>query len=180
MNTEEIASIIESILFVSAEQLSMQTIKNIFSEEHDSITTDRIKKAIYFLENKYKRTDSGLNLLCINDRVQLVSNTKNNLYVEKILTRKKKKTLSQAAFEVLSIIAYKQPITKIEIDELRGVKSDSVVHNLIEAELIEEKGKLNRIGKPIIYGTTDKFLIAFGLKNLAELPEKIKETPSNE
>lgn len=175
MKVEEIASIIESILFVSSDLMSISAIRNIITDEDVTLTAPNIREAISILEERYGQPQSGLTLMQVGNHIQLVSNLKNNSYIEKILVKKKKKTLSQAALEVLSIIAYKQPITKVEIDEIRGVKSDSVVSSLLDIDLIEEKGKLDRVGRPILYGTTKKFLIEFGIDDLKNLPRKVEE-----
>lgn len=176
MNIDKISSIVESILFVSSEPLTIKDFQKIFIESGEALVSIKdIKLAIDKLEKKYQKKDSGLSLLKIETSYQLISRIDNNFYVEKILIKKRKKSLSQAALEVLSIIAYKQPITKIEIEEIRGVKSDSVLSGLLENELIYESGRLEKIGKPILYSTTDKFLIEFGLKSLKDLPTNISE-----
>lgn len=176
MNIDKISSIVESILFVSSEPLTIKDCQKIFIESGEALVSIKdIKLAIDKLEKKYQKKDSGLSLLRIETSYQLISRIDNNFYVEKILIKKRKKSLSQAALEVLSIIAYKQPITKIEIEEIRGVKSDSVLSGLLENELIYESGRLEKIGKPILYSTTDKFLVEFGLKSLKDLPTNISE-----
>lgn len=176
MNIDKISSVVESILFVSSEPLTIKDFQKIFIESGEALVSIKdIKLAIDKLEKKYQKKDSGLSLLKIETSYQLISRIDNNFYVEKILIKKRKKSLSQAALEVLSIIAYKQPITKIEIEEIRGVKSDSVLSGLLENELIYESGRLEKIGKPILYSTTDKFLIEFGLKSLKDLPTNISE-----
>lgn len=176
MNIDKISSIVESILFVSSEPLTIKDFQKIFIESGEALASIKdIKLAVDKLEKKYQKKDSGLSLLKIETSYQLISRIDNNFYVEKILIKKRKKSLSQAALEVLSIIAYKQPITKIEIEEIRGVKSDSVLSGLLENELIYESGRLEKIGKPILYSTTDKFLVEFGLKSLKDLPTNISE-----
>ncbi len=177
MNIDKIVSVLESILFVSSEPLSIKDFQKIFLESGEALVSIKdIKLAMDKLEKKYQKKDSGLSLLKIETSYQLISRIDNNFYVEKILIKKRKKSLSQAALEVLSIIAYKQPITKIEIEEIRGVKSDSVLSGLLENELIYESGRLEKIGKPILYSTTDKFLVEFGLKSLKDLPTNISES----
>ena len=91
-------------------------------------------------------------------------------YIKKVLEPKRKKTLSQATLETLTIIAYKQPITKVEIENIRGVKCDKVLQTLLENSLIREAGRLNKIGKPIIYKTTDEFLKLLNIEKLEDLP----------
>lgn len=176
MNIDKIAGVIESILFVASEPLNVKDCQRIFSETGElGVSIKDVKMAFDKLEKKYQKRDSGLALLNIEDNYQLISRIENNIYVERILVKKRKKSLSQAAFEVLSIIAYKQPITKIEIEEIRGVKSDSAISNLVESDLIYESGRLDKIGKPILYSTTEKFLVEFGLKSLKDLPQNTSE-----
>lgn len=179
MRIEKLSSVIESILFVSSGLISVTNIARIINEDSESVTNKQIRNVLDLMEKRYKDESSGLGILRAGDSVQLISKIDNNEYVERILVRKKKKTLSQAALEVLSIIAYKQPITKVEIDEIRGVKSDSVMSTLLDMGMIEEKGRLDRIGKPILYGTTQKFLIEFGIKEIKDLPGKPKEISIN-
>lgn len=177
MNIDKIASIIESILFVSSEPLSIKECHKIFLESGEmDVSIKDVSMAMDKLERKYQKKDSGLSILKIENSYQLISRIDNNSFVEKIVIKKRKKSLSQAAFEVLSIIAYKQPITKIEIEEIRGVKSDSALSNLVENDLIYESGRLDKIGKPILYSTTEKFLVEFGLISLKDLPKNISDT----
>lgn len=172
MTTEKISSIIESVLFVSSESMNIRDIKSIFTESGETdIGIPDIINALSHLKSKYAREDSGLSLISADGCYHLVAKTDNNEYIEKILIKTKKKSLSQAALEVLSIIAYRQPVTKVEIDEIRGVKSDSAISNLYDNGLIFESGRLDKIGKPILYSTTEKFLIEFGITSLSELPE---------
>lgn len=176
MNIDKIAGIIESILFVASEPMNAKECQKIFLESGEiDVSIKDISMAFEKLEKKYQKKDSGLSILKIENSYQLISRIDNNRFVEKIIIKKRKKSLSQAAFEVLSIIAYKQPITKIEIEEIRGVKSDSALSNLVENELIYESGRLDKIGKPILYSTTEKFLLEFGLSSLKDLPKNISE-----
>ena len=119
---------------------------------------------------EYKKEDRGLRLIEINGGYQLVTKEENSDYIQKLLKKNRKHSLSQASIESLAIIAYKQPITRIDIDEIRGVKSESALQRLVERSLIREVGRLEVPGRPILYGTTDEFLRQFGLKNLKELP----------
>lgn len=171
MEIEKLVSIVESILFVASDAISLKDLFKIFSEDDAEISAKDIRTALDRLRERYKASDSGLSLVETEDRYQIIAKTDNNPYVEKITIKKKKKTLTQASLEVISIIAYKQPITRIEIDEIRGVKSDAVVGNLLELGLIEEKGRLDRIGRPILYGTTDSFLREFGIDRIKNLPQ---------
>ncbi|KXZ39919.1 segregation and condensation protein B [Alkalithermobacter thermoalcaliphilus JW-YL-7 = DSM 7308] len=163
-----IRNIIESILFAFADPISPKDIKNILN---DDITISDIRKEIEFLMKEYKKNNRGIQIIRLDDKYQMCTNKEYESYIKKILQPKKKKTLTQAALETLAIIAYKQPITKVEIEDIRGVKSDKAINTLIENNLIKEAGRLDKIGKPILYKTTDEFLKVFGLQSLKDLPE---------
>lgn len=159
-------SIIESLLFVWSEPLSIGRIASILE-----IPLSEAKQDINELMIEYRMRQSGLQIIKVNDSYQLGSIQENSEYIESLCKTSKGKGLSSSAFEVLAIIAYKQPITKGEIDFIRGVKSDKAIMSLIERNLIEEKGRLAKIGKPIVYGTSEMFLKSFGFSSLRELPD---------
>lgn len=159
-------SIIESLLFVWSEPLSISRIASILE-----IPLSEAKQDINELMIEYRMRQSGLQIIKVNDSYQLGSIQENSEYIESLCKTSKGKGLSSSAFEVLAIIAYKQPITKGEIDFIRGVKSDKAIMSLIERNLIEEKGRLAKIGKPIVYGTSEMFLKSFGFSSLRELPD---------
>lgn len=121
--------------------------------------------------DRYDKTASrGIKLIMLNDMYQLVTKPCNGEYVQKLLKKNVRQSLSQASLESLAIVAYKQPITRVEIDEIRGVKSESALQRLIERGLIEEVGRMDVIGRPILYGTTNEFLRYFALNDLDDLP----------
>lgn len=159
-------SIIESLLFVWSEPLSISRIASILE-----IPLSEAKQDINELMIEYRMRQSGLQIIKVNDSYQLGSIQENSEYIESLCKTSKGKGLSSSAFEVLAIIAYKQPITKGEIDFIRGVKSDKAIMSLMERNLIEEKGRLAKIGKPIVYGTSEMFLKSFGFSSLRELPD---------
>lgn len=159
-------SIIESLLFVSGDKLSLKDISNAI-ELNSKETIKILNEMIFEYENDVNR---GIKLININGEFQFVTKEENSEYIQKLLRKNKRQSLSQASLESLAIIAYKQPITRIDIDEIRGVKSDSAIQRLIEKEIIKEVGRLEVPGRPIIYGTTDEFLRQFGLTNLKDLP----------
>lgn len=158
-------SAIESLLFVSGEPMKLKDISNII-ECSPSYTKDILTE----LSLEYKKEVRGIKLLHINDAYQLVTKPENSDFIQKILKTNIRQSLSQAALESLAIVAYKQPITRVAIDEIRGVKSESAVQRLLERNLIKEIGRLDVIGRPILYGTTDEFLKQFNMENLKELP----------
>jgi segregation and condensation protein B len=158
-------SVMESLLFVSGEPLKLKDIASIIE-----LSVDDTKKLIKELIRKYEAEDRGIKLVNMNDGYQLVTKPFNSNYVQKLLKTNIRQSLSQASLETLAIIAYKQPITRVSIDEIRGVKSDRAIMTLLEKELIKETGRLEVAGRPILYATTEKFLLHFGLENLKQMP----------
>lgn len=165
LNKDTYYSIIESLLFVSGEPMKLKDIALII--DCDMIYTKEILKDMY---NCYEKSDRGIKLININEDYQLVTKSENSEFVQKILKTNTRQSLSQASLETLAIVAYRQPITRIDIDEIRGVKSDSAITKLMERSLIKESGRLDVPGRPILYSTTDEFLKQFNLGNLKELP----------
>jgi segregation and condensation protein B len=165
-NKSKYFSIIESLLFVSGEPLKLKNIAAILNCEIE-YTIELLNQ----MQLEYVSEERGIKLIAINDEYQLVTKSENGDYVQKLLKTNTRQSLSQAALESLAIIAYKQPVTRIEIDEIRGVKSDRAILTLQEKNLIKESGRLEAPGRPILYGTTEEFLRYFELANLKELPE---------
>lgn len=158
-------SAIEAMLFVSGEPLPAKDLIN-----NLEIDNKLVLEIINEMTIEYEKEDRGLRLIEINGGYQLVTKEENSDFIQKLLKKNRKHSLSQASIESLAIIAYKQPITRIDIDEIRGVKSESALQRLVERNLIREVGRLEVPGRPILYGTTDEFLRQFGLKTLKELP----------
>lgn len=159
-------SIIESLLFAWAEPLSLYKIAKILS-----LKPGTVEQLVHELDQAYKERGSGVQIIETNKHYQFGTLKENYIYVEQLCATSKNKGLSNSALEVLAIIAYKQPITKLDIEQIRGVNSEGPLQSLIERELVEVKGKLEKIGRPQIYGTTDVFLRSFGFKQLSDLPE---------
>lgn len=160
-------SVIESVLFVSGEPLSIKQIASIIE-----CKTEFTEKLLEEMSQNYKSAeDRGIELMCLNGEYSLVTKSKNSNYVEKLVQNNSRQSLSQAALETLAIIAYKQPITRIDIDEIRGVKSDRAISSLIEKNLVKDSGRLDVPGRPILYSTTDEFLKYFGFNSLNQIPQ---------
>lgn len=158
-------SIIEALLFVSGEPLKLKDIAAIIESD-----IEIVKEIIEELMDRYSAEDRGIKIININEEYQLVTKPEYSNYIQKLLKTNVRQSLSQASLETLAIIAYKQPITRVSIDEIRGVKSDRAVLTLLEKGLIKETGRLEVAGRPILYSTTDKFLVSFGLENLKQMP----------
>ncbi len=158
-------SIIESLLFVSGEPLEIKQIASIIE-----CSTKFTKELLKEMMNHYEQDSRGIKIINSNEKYGLVTKSENSEYVEKLLGTNSRQSLSQAALETLAIIAYKQPITRVDIDEIRGVKSDRALTTLMEKGLIKESGRLDMPGRPILYGTTEEFLKYFGLGNIDDIP----------
>lgn len=167
MKRDELKCIVEAILFAYSEPISLKEIKSTINEE---ISTEEIEYVINSLILEYSENKRGIYIIKLENKYQMCSNKIYSNYIKKILEPKKRKTLSQATLETLTIIAYKQPITKVEIEDIRGVKCDKTIQTLLENDLIKEAGRLNKIGKPIIYKTTDEFLKVLGIESIINLP----------
>lgn len=165
MDIREIKSIIEALLFTWGDPLSLEDISDVLELDKHSLNEIMNEMIADFNFNR-----RGIQILQVNDKFQLSTRPEHFEWIKKLCTPRVNKTLSNAALETLSIIAYKQPITKAEIEIIRGVKCDKAINTLLEKNLIKEIGRLDKTGKPIIYGTTDDFLKCFGLSTLEALP----------
>lgn len=161
----KIKSAIEALLFVSGDPLTVKDLSNSLE-----VSPKFVANLLNEMVLEYEDEKRGIKLISINGEYQLVTKAENSDYIQKLLRKNKRQSLSQASLESLAIIAYKQPITRVDIDEIRGVKSESALQRLIEKDLIKEVGRLEVPGRPILFGTTEEFLRQFGLKELKELP----------
>ncbi len=165
MEKEELVQGIEALLFASGKAVNAETLADILD-----VSIDDVKEAAEVLRNNLIERKSGIQLIIVNNSYQLATLEKFYSYICTMLDNRPKPTLSQAALEVLSILAYNQNLTRAEIEKIRGVSSDSALTKLIEYELVEEAGKMNVPGKPMMYRTTDEFLKMFGFKSLEDMP----------
>lgn len=163
-NLEKLTSIIESILFVSGTQVAISDIAEKL-DVTDKVILDCAKE----LQKKYS-DDCGINLLIFNKKLQFASNPKNADSVSTVLNPIKEKELSRSMLEVAAIIAYKQPVTRIDLEEIRG-NSEYAVQKLLELGVIEPVGRKDAVGRPVMFGTTDNFLKRFQISSLDELPD---------
>ncbi len=156
----------ESMMFVWGEPLDVKVAAEIFNIDWKDAYD-------YFVElqEAYDRDERGIRIREVNKSFQFVTAQENAVYIERLCTPVKRRKLTQSALEVLAIIAYKQPVTKGEIEAIRGIKCDRIVDGLQKKNLVGEVGRSTGIGRPILYGTTDAFLKNFGFKSLKELPD---------
>lgn len=165
MEVQKLEGAIEAILFTMGEAVEVEKIA--VAIEHDKETT---RKIIRNMMDKYAAEDRGIRIIELEDSFQLCSKTEFHDVLIKIVKQPKKHTLTDVQLEVLSIAAYKQPITRAEIEKIRGVNSDSALNKLVEYGLVQEIGRLNAPGRPMLFGTTEDFLRNFGVSSIEDLP----------
>jgi segregation and condensation protein B len=163
--TQQQKAILEALLFVAGEPVTVNAIMKTLEMQEPEI-----KKIMNELISDYKERNSGILITEIADGYQMVTDPDVGIWVKRFKNIHVSNKLSQPALETLAIVAYKQPITKLEIDQLRSVNSDGAIKSLLEKRLIKIIGKKETPGRPFLYGTTREFLQYFGLKNLTDLP----------
>ena len=166
MDIPELAHVIEAILFVAGEPVNVKDVQRALD-----VTEDEARQAIDALDSDYSYHRRGITLKRFGDHIQLSTRAEYAPYVERLLQPIQKQSLSQSALETLAVVAYRQPVTRLDIEAVRGVKCDYSVQSLVNKGLIEEVGRKEALGRPILYGTTDQFLSHFGLHSLEELPK---------
>ncbi|HHU63204.1 MAG TPA: SMC-Scp complex subunit ScpB [Clostridiales bacterium] len=165
MNLKDLVNAIESILFVSGDVVSIKDLCKVFD-----VDETQLKKVMDYMIRIFNEDNRGLSITKIKNGYQMCTKPKYSKYIEAFCNNTQKQVLSQAALETLAIICYKQPITKADIEMIRGVKSDSAIATLLNKGLIKETGRLDTQGRPILYGTTDELLRYLGLESLEKLP----------
>lgn len=165
MDLREIKSIIEALLFTWGDPLDISDIASILE-----LKEKELELIIQEMIDDFDYNMRGIRIIRINNSFQLGTRAEHFDWIKKLSSPKTTKNLSNAALETLSIIAYRQPVIKSDIEVIRGVRCDKAIETLVDRGLVEEVGRMDRAGRPILYGTTEIFLKAFGLENLRELP----------
>ena len=166
MERIEAQAVIEAVLFTMGESVEVSRLAEVIEE--DVNTTREILKE---MEAKYLQEERGIALTWFENSVQLCTKAQMYEYLIKIAKAPRKMVLTDTVLETLSIIAYKQPVTRVEVEKVRGVSCDHAINKLLEYDLITELGRLDAPGRPLLFGTTEQFLRSFGVKSLEELPE---------
>ena len=167
-------AILEGLLFVVGEDgLSLDQITELLE-----ITDDELKKIVGELSVDYSDSNRGITIKVLGNKLKLTTKEEHKKYYEKLVEIQDSE-LSQAALETLAIVAYNEPVTRIKVDELRGISSSHMIRKLLSRDLIEEKGRSDSPGRPILYGVTNQFLDYFGLSSIDELP-KLEEVELND
>ena len=178
MKISDLIPSLEAVLFASGEPLDAASVASAFNMDIEDVTD-----ALEQLRGVYADSSRGIELLRLGDKYQFATKKQYSGAVRDVLAVKKNSPLSNAAFEVLAVIAYNQPVTKAFVEQVRGVDSSCVIATLCQKNLIEEYGRLDLPGRPLLYCTTDNFLRCFEMSSLAELPdlpERAPEAPSEE
>ena len=162
----EIEQIIEAILYVAGEPVALRDLARALEQDDAQILS-----AVRRLESYYDDNMRGLRLKRFGGHIQLATRAEYAPYIERLLQPIQKQSLTQAALETLAIVAYRQPVTRLDLEAVRGVKCDYSLQSLMNKNLVKELGRKETIGRPILYGTTDAFLSHFGLHSLDDLPD---------
>ena len=163
---------IEAIIFASAEGISQKDLREVLQDAL-AIEISKVELAEFVgkLKAKYESADYSMALVSINDNLQFLTKPEYHDAINQLQIHKEKKKLSQAALETLAIIAYRQPITKLDVEQIRGVNCDYSIQRLLEKGLIQIAGKSDSIGKPLLYATSAEFMNHFGLSSTKDLPQ---------
>jgi len=165
MELKRLEAAIEAILFTMGNSVELSRIA--LAIGHDEET---VRKIIHNMMDRYHEEDRGIQIIELEDSFQMCTKKEMYEYLIRIAATPRKQVLTDVLLETLSIVAYKQPVTKLDIEKIRGVKSDHAVNKLVEYNLICEAGRLDAPGRPILFATTEEFLRCFGVSSLEELP----------
>lgn len=170
IDKEELKAVLEAVLFTMGGSVELRLLAK--SIEQDERVT---KTLVEELADEYNNRKCGMKIIQLENAYQMCTRAEYYENLIKVASQPKKHVLTDVVLETLSIIAYRQPVTKIEIEKIRGVKSDHAVNKLVEYNLVEERGRLNAPGRPILFGTTEEFLRSFGISSIDELPSLEQE-----
>lgn len=186
MKIKQAESAMESILFAAGGPVTIERLMSVLQ-----LRRDDVRSIMNSLIHRYEDEGRGIRIHELEGAYQMCAATENEDYVSTALQRKKKPVLSRASLEVLSIIAYRQPVTRAYVEQVRGIESSNVINTLLEKGYLEEQGRLDAPGRPILFGTSREFLRVFGLRSISDLPripgmeeetdlEQLSKQPSNQ
>jgi segregation and condensation protein B len=165
MSEKKLMAVIEAVLFAMGDSVEISKLAKVLE-----IDDSRVYEVIAKMNDRYKKDDRGIYIVELEGAVQLCTKPSLYDYLIKVAKAPKKLSMSDTLLETLSIIAYKQPVTRMEIEKIRGVSCEHAVNRLLEFGLIQELGRMDAPGRPLLFGTTEEFLRTFGVKSLGELP----------
>lgn len=159
-------AVLEAVLFTMGDSVELKKLAEVVEEDEETT-----RKILYDMRKKMQEINRGVEIVELNDAFQLCTKKEMYEYLIKITKAPQKQVLTDACLETLSIIAYKQPITRVEIEKIRGVNSDRSINRLVEYDLVTELGRMDAPGRPLLFGTTEEFLRRFGINSLDALPK---------
>lgn len=165
MSEKKMMAVIEAVLFALGESVELSKLNHVLE-----MPAEQIRELIAKMNENYEKEDRGIHIVELEDAVQLCTKPGLYEYLIKVAKAPRKYALSDTLLETLSIIAYKQPVTRLEIEKIRGVSSEHALNKLLELNLIQELGRLDAPGRPLLFGTTEEFLRTFGVKSIEDLP----------
>lgn len=165
MEEKKIMAVIEAVLFAMGDSVELSSLEHVLE-----MPEIEIREVIARMNSKYKKADRGIYIAELENAVQLCTKPELYEYLIKVAKAPRRYVLTDTLLETLSIIAYKQPVTRLEVEKIRGVSCDHAVNRLLEFNLIQELGRLDAPGRPLLFGTTEEFLRTFGVKSLGDLP----------
>lgn len=165
MKIQQLQAAIEAILFTVGDSVELSKLADAVGQDEETT-----RKMIHNMMDRYEKEDRGIRIIELNDSFQFCTKKEMYEYLIRVAKAPKRYTLTDVLLETLSIVAYRQPVTKLEIEKIRGVKSDHAVNKLVEYGLIEEVGRMDAPGRPLLFGTTEEFLRRFSLQSLDDLP----------
>ncbi len=172
MSFEKPENLIEALIFASDKSISAEEIRQVLAELMEkNFTVEEIRESAEQIGRKYLEMDLAIELVSLSGGYQFLTKKEYYPLINQLQIQRSRKKLSQAALETLSIIAYKQPVTKLEIEQIRGVNCDYTVQKLLEKELISISGKSESVGKPLLYATSNVFMDYFGINSINDLPQ---------
>ena len=166
MEDQKAESILEAILFTMGEAVEVSRLAEVLEMKEKEV-----RKLLNHMQDRYQQENRGIALTWLEDSVQLCTKAEMYEYLIKIAKTPREMTLTETVLETLSIVAYKQPVTRVEIERIRGVSCDHAINKLLEYDLICELGRLDAPGRPLLFGTTEQFLRCFGVTSIDDLPE---------
>ena len=165
MDKKKAEAIIEAVLFAMGDSVEMSKLTHVLEME-----PQQIRDIIDEMNRKYQKQERGISIIELEDSYQLCTKPELYEYLIKVAKAPRKYVMSDTLLETLSIVAYKQPVTRLEVEKIRGVSCDHAMNRLLEFNLIQELGRLDAPGRPLLFGTTEEFLRTFGVKSLGDLP----------
>ncbi len=167
---EKTEAIIEAILFALGASVTIDKLAEVLE-----LDKKEVKELLADMKSRYEKDDRGIELVELENSVQLGTKSEAYEYLQKIVKNSQRYALTDTVLETLSIVAYKQPVTRGEIERIRGVSCDHAINKLLEYDLIEEVGRLDAPGRPLLFGTTEQFLRSFGVRSIGDLPSMSSE-----